>query len=43
VNKENSKVEMLDDSSKDEFGAMARVVNENIVKTKATIDSDNKF
>ncbi len=43
VNKENSKVEMLDDSSEDEFGAMARVVNENILKTKSTIDSDNKF
>ena len=34
---------MLDDNSKDEFGNMAKIVNENIVKTKATIDSDNKF
>jgi methyl-accepting chemotaxis protein len=43
VNKENSSVEMLDDSSNDEFGNMAKVVNENIRKTKTTIDSDNKF
>uniref|UniRef100_UPI0040486BA6 methyl-accepting chemotaxis protein n=1 Tax=Aliarcobacter sp. TaxID=2321116 RepID=UPI0040486BA6 len=43
VSKESSNVEMLDDSSKDEFGNMAKVVNENIIKTKATIDSDNKF
>jgi methyl-accepting chemotaxis protein len=43
VNKENSTVEMLDDKSKDEFGAMAKVVNENIAKTKSTIDSDNRF
>lgn len=43
LNKEKSTVEMLDDKSKDEFGAMAKVVNENITKTKNTIDSDNKF
>ncbi|RXJ83965.1 methyl-accepting chemotaxis protein [Arcobacter cloacae] len=43
VNKENSNVEMLDDKSKDEFGNMAKIVNENILKTKKTIDSDNKF
>ncbi|MGE4383908.1 MAG: methyl-accepting chemotaxis protein [Arcobacter sp.] len=43
VNKESSSVEMLDDSSTDEFGNMAKVVNENIRKTKTTIDSDNKF
>ena len=43
VNKENSNVEMLDDKSEDEFGNMAKIVNENILKTKKTIDSDNKF
>ena len=43
LNKESSSVEILDDKSKDEFGNMAKIVNENIVKTKATIDSDNKF
>ena len=43
VNKENKNVEMLDDKYQDEFGNMAKIVNENILKTKATIDSDNKF
>ncbi len=43
VNKENTNVQMLDDSINDEFGAMAKVVNTNIIKTKATIDSDNVF
>ncbi|GAB1464551.1 hypothetical protein MASR2M54_00490 [Aliarcobacter cryaerophilus] len=43
VNKENKNVEMLDDKYEDEFGNMAKIVNENILKTKATIDSDNKF
>ena len=43
VNKESSNIELLDDSAKDEFGMMAKVVNENIIKTKDTIDSDNKF
>ena len=43
VNKENKNVEMLDEKYEDEFGNMAKIVNENILKTKATIDSDNKF
>ncbi len=43
VNKENENVEMLDDKYEDGFGNMAKIVNENILKTKATIDSDNKF
>ena len=43
VNKENKNVEMLDDKYEDEFGNMAKIVNENILKTKMTIDSDNKF
>ncbi|PRM87728.1 chemotaxis protein [Aliarcobacter cryaerophilus] len=43
VNKENTNVEMLDDKYEDEFGNMAKIVNENILKTKMTIDSDNKF
>ena len=34
---------MLDDKYEDEFGNMAKIVNENILKTKKTIDSDNKF
>ena len=43
VNKENKNVEMLDEKYEDEFGNMAKIVNENILKTKVTIDSDNKF
>ncbi|WP_418185827.1 methyl-accepting chemotaxis protein [Aliarcobacter vitoriensis] len=39
----NAKIEYLDDSSKDEFGTMARVVNENIEKTKITLESDKRF
>ena len=43
VNKESSNVEILDDSSNDEFGNMSKIVNHNIAKTKSIIDSDNKF
>ncbi|UTJ07708.1 methyl-accepting chemotaxis protein [Arcobacter roscoffensis] len=43
VNKESDTVEFLDDSSKDEFGVMAKEVNKNIKEAKETIDSDNKF
>ncbi|MDD3055374.1 MAG: methyl-accepting chemotaxis protein [Aliarcobacter sp.] len=43
VNKESTNVEMLDDVNHDEFGAMAKIVNQNIIKTKNSIDSDNLF
>ena len=43
VNKESTNIELLDATNQDEFGNMAKIVNENILKTKATIDSDNKF
>ena len=43
INKETTTVSLLDDSTKDEFGNMARVVNQNISKSKNAIDSDNKF
>ncbi|MFA7084297.1 MAG: methyl-accepting chemotaxis protein [Arcobacteraceae bacterium] len=43
LNKESSTIELLNDTTKDEFGEMAKVVNENISRTKLTIDSDNKF
>jgi methyl-accepting chemotaxis protein len=43
LNKETPKVELISINSSDEFGQMAKVVNENIEKTKQTIDSDNKF
>jgi methyl-accepting chemotaxis protein len=41
LNKEKSDVTLLDIKSKDEFGEMARVINENIVKTKKLIEDDN--
>jgi methyl-accepting chemotaxis protein len=43
LNKETNEVSMLDDSSKDEFGIMSKVINENIVKTSAIIKSDERF
>ena len=43
LNKESTHVEMLDDGNQDEFGTMAKVVNQNISKTKSAIDSDNIF
>ena len=43
LNKESTNVEMLDDANHDEFGAMAKIVNQNIIKTKNSIDSDNLF
>ena len=43
LNKESKKVELIKIESEDEFGEMARVVNQNIERTKVTIDSDNKF
>ena len=43
INKESNNVEILDESSKDEIGKMANVINYNITKTKNTIESDNRF
>jgi len=43
LNKETKNVLILDDSAKDEFGVMSKVINENIVKTKLIIESDEKF
>jgi len=43
VNKNSQTVEMLDDSSGDELGIMAKTVNENIQKTKVSIEEDNSF
>ncbi len=43
INKETTNVSLLDDSTNDEFGNMAKVVNQNIIKSKNSIDSDNKF
>ncbi len=41
LNKEQKTVKRLDDSSGDEFGIMAKVVNENIQKTQQVIEQDN--
>jgi methyl-accepting chemotaxis protein len=43
LNKEISTVEMLDDSVKDEFGSMSKVINNNILKTKLILESDERF
>ncbi|MEW6552232.1 MAG: methyl-accepting chemotaxis protein [Campylobacterota bacterium] len=43
LNKESSTSELITIDSKDEFGQMALVVNNNIIKTKTMIESDNKF
>ncbi|WP_418185237.1 methyl-accepting chemotaxis protein [Aliarcobacter vitoriensis] len=43
LNREKSTAELLDDSAKDEFGAMSKVVNENIVKTRKGIEEDRKL
>ena len=42
LNRETNTIERLDESSKDELGSMAKIVNENIVKTKNNIDEDRK-
>ncbi len=43
LNREIKDVSFLDDSSKDEFGEMSKVVNENISKTKKGIEEDRKL
>ena len=43
LNKETNNVEHLDDSSNDEIGNIAKVVNENIINTKTLIEQDNKL
>ena len=42
LNKESNSVDHLDDSSSDELGQMSKLVNENILKTKISIDEDRK-
>jgi methyl-accepting chemotaxis protein len=43
LNRENTKVELIKLDSEDEFGQMAVVVNENIVKTQKGIEEDRKL
>ncbi|PRM93548.1 chemotaxis protein [Arcobacter cryaerophilus gv. occultus] len=40
-NKENSNVELINLDGKDEFGTMAKVINQNIQKTQDLINQDN--
>ncbi|WP_323589700.1 methyl-accepting chemotaxis protein [Aliarcobacter butzleri] len=43
LNRESNSVNLLDDSAKDEFGQMSKLVNENIVKTQKGIEEDRKL
>ncbi|MFY9080736.1 HAMP domain-containing methyl-accepting chemotaxis protein [Aliarcobacter butzleri] len=43
LNRETTKAELINLDSKDEFGQMAKVVNENIVKTQKGIEEDRKL
>ena len=43
LNKENTEVIRLDDSSNDELGKMSKVVNSNIEKIKKSIEEDDAF
>ena len=40
LNKERNDIEKLDDSSNDEIGVMAKIINENADKTKSLIEQD---
>jgi len=42
LNRENSEIHLLDETSNDEIGTMSKVVNENITKTKNGIEEDRK-
>ena len=42
LNRESNEIEYLDDEREDELGVMSKVVNENIAKTKMSIDEDRK-
>src|SRR5574344_251470 len=43
LNRESNDSKLLEDSSKDEFGEMAKVVNENILRTQKGIEEDRKL
>jgi len=43
INRESTDVSLLDDSSDDELGSMAKIVNKNIQRTKKSIEEDNAF
>jgi len=41
INKERPDVEHLDDRANDEIGTMAKIINQNVVKTKSLIEQDD--
>lgn len=43
LNKESNKIEQLDQSSSDEIGTMAKVINENIAKTEMGIEEERNI
>ena len=43
LNRESSKVELITMDSKDEFGEMSKVVNDNIIKTQKGIEEDRRL
>ena len=43
LNRETTEVELLNDSTKDEFGKMSKIVNYNIEKTKKGIEEDREL
>jgi len=43
LNNEADHVELLNDKNQDEFGQMAKIVNQNIERTKENIDQDRKI
>ena len=43
LNKESNTIEVLEDKENNEIAAMAKIVNENIVKTKQLIEHDDKL
>lgn len=43
INREINDISLLNDSAKDEFGEMSKVVNSNILKSKKSIDEDRKL
>ena len=43
LNRESNKVELISINSKDEFGEMSKVVNDNIIKTQKGIEEDRKL
>jgi len=43
LNKEQADVDNLDDSANDEIGTMAKIINQNLVKTKSLIKQDDEL